>query len=75
MVRIRRIGLVVATSVVTALIVAAFLAEGIGLAVIVFIGAVIAAALVVPFAVIFEEERALPAIRSARSRHGWRPGS
>ena len=68
MVHIRRVGLVIATATLAALIVAAFLTEGFGLAVIVIAAAVIAAGLVIPFFAIFEEERDLPFARAERSR-------
>lgn len=63
MVRIRRIGLLTAVVMFVSTMVAAFVAEGLGLAVIVAVGGVIAAMFIVPVLAIFEEERDLPEAR------------
>jgi len=65
MVHIRRVGLGIAVVILTTVVVAAFVAEGLGLALIVLIGALVVAALVVPFLAVFEEEHDLPSERSA----------
>jgi hypothetical protein len=69
MVRIRRIGLAIYLVTFGALFVAAFVTEGIGLAVIVATGALVVAALLVPLLSMFEEERDLPAGRAERRWH------
>ena len=69
MAHIRRVGLFIYVASFTALLVAAFVTEGIGLAVIVAIGALIVAAFAVPFLAMFEEEHDLPAARAERRWH------
>jgi hypothetical protein len=66
MVRIRRIGLFVAGTTLVAAIVASLATEGLWLALLVGLAAVIAAALVIPAIAVFEEERDLPYAREAR---------
>jgi hypothetical protein len=68
MVRIRRDGLIAAATVTVALITAAFVTEGLGLALIVAVGILAVAGVTVPLLAIFEEERDLPSARAARQR-------
>jgi hypothetical protein len=68
MVRIRRTGLLIATVTFVFAMVAAFIVEGLGLAVIVAVAGVVAAMFIVPVLAIFEEERDLPEARAHRTR-------
>ena len=64
MIRLRRIGLVVFAASFIAVVGAAYILEGIGLAVIAAIGFLIVAALTIPLLAMFEEEHDLPAEHS-----------
>jgi peptidoglycan/LPS O-acetylase OafA/YrhL len=66
MVHLRRIGLAVAGVTLLVVLVAAFVTEGLGLAVIVAVAAMVVAAIVVPVLAVFEEERDLPGNRPPR---------
>ena len=66
MIRIRIWGLVIASVLFAAVLIAAFATEGIGLAAIVAIGGAVLAAMIIPVVVMFEEELGLPAERAHR---------
>jgi len=68
MAHIRRIGLYASGITLATLLAAAFIAEGIGLAVIVAVAGLVVMAFVIPVLIVFEEERDLP---SAQARRRW----
>jgi hypothetical protein len=68
MAHVRRVGLGIAALVVTATLVAAYVAEGLGLALIAAIGFFVIAAMLIPIIAVFEEERDLPFAQAARRR-------
>jgi hypothetical protein len=67
MTRLRRAGLVVLATGFTAVVGAAFVIEGLGLAVIAAVGFVVLIGMTIPVLAVFEEERDLPSARAARS--------
>jgi hypothetical protein len=67
MIRLRRIGLVVFAASFIAVVGAAYILEGVGLAVIAAIGFLIIAALTIPLLAMFEEEHDLPTEHTTRA--------
>jgi protein-S-isoprenylcysteine O-methyltransferase Ste14 len=68
MVRIRRIGLITAGTMLVVALVAALATEGVWLALLVAIASLVAAMFVIPAIAIFEEEHDLPPARRAGRR-------
>ena len=67
MVRLRRTGLIIFATISIVVIGAAFLIEGLGVALIAAIALLVLAALTIPLLAVFEEEHDLPEARAGRA--------